>query len=107
MSIDRIGGPSAPAPVGGPDGAKAIEASGAEAAAQAQAASPAEQVRAGTLSVGAYVELRVGEATKHLEGVLSPRDLGLVQETLRGELMSDPMLRGLTESAIGRSLEEP
>lgn len=107
MSIDRIGGPSAPAPVGATEGANAIEQASATAPEQTQAASPAEQVRAGTLSVDAYVELRVGEATKHLEGVLSPRDLGLVQETLRGELLSDPMLRGLAEAAIGSPLEEP
>lgn len=107
MSIDRIGGPSQPAPVGATDGARSVDAATTDAATEAAAPSPAEQVRAGTMSVDAYVELRVGDATKHLEGLVSPGDLGQIQQTLRSELMSDPALRGLAEAAIGRPLDEP
>ncbi|MCC6647294.1 MAG: hypothetical protein IT374_17195 [Polyangiaceae bacterium] len=107
MSIARVGGPSAPAAVGGADASRAVEAAAAPGASEVAAPSPAEQVRAGSMSVAAYVELRVQEATRHLEGALDTAQLGEVREALRGEWLSEPKLRALAEAAIGRPLEDP
>ena len=107
MSIDRIGGPSSPAPIGAADAARALDKPESLAPEQAEAPGPAEQVRAGSLEVGAYVDLRVDEATRHLEGSLSAADLEVVRDTLKSELLQDATLRSLAEAAIGRPLEEP
>lgn len=107
MSIDRVGGPAPPAPVGAAEGGRAVEQTAAATVDAPAAASPADQVRAGTLSVDGYVELRVSEATRHLEAVLSPGQLGEVREALRAEWMAEPRLRALAEAAIGRPLDEP
>lgn len=107
MSIDRVGGPAAAAPVGGADAGRAVEQVAASAVDAPVAPSPAEQVRAGTLSVDQYVELRVTEATRHLEGALGAGQLGEVRDALRAEWLADPRLRELAEAAIGRPLEEP
>ena len=129
MSIDRIGkGPGAPPPPQGPTsttnerggtfqvdatrpatavtpgaGASGAGASGAAGGARAVAGpSPAEQVRRGEMSVDQYLDLRVQEATRHLDGKLSAGDLTRVQQTLRTQLAQDPFLRDLVTSATGQ-----
>jgi hypothetical protein len=67
----------------------------------ATAVSPAEQVRGGELSLDAYLDLRVQEATRHLEGRLGPGDLARIQRTLREQLATDPALQALVKSATG------
>lgn len=115
MSIHRIGkGPGIPAPttppatpVGAPSRPFSVGAPGAVGApasvagSAAAGVSPAEQVRRGDLSLDAYLDLRVREATRHLEARLGPGDLARIQETLREQLAHDPALQALVKSATG------
>jgi hypothetical protein len=111
MSIHRIGKTpgipaSTPAPVA-PTGAASRPFSvgapgpGAVAGPAATGVSPAEQVRGGELSLDAYLDLRVQEATRHLEGRLGPGDLARIQKTLREQLTTDPALQALVKGATG------
>lgn len=111
MSIDRIGKPPSAAPPAGASIAstgsqrpfsirEAEQASGAGA--PATAASPADQVRRGEMSIDAYLDLRIDEATRHLRGRLGPEALAQIQGTLRAQLASDPLLQELVKSATGQ-----
>ena len=110
MSIDRIGkGPGIPPstpPTTSPAGvaSRPFEVGGAAptAVGGAGALSPAEQVRRGDLTLDAYLDLRVREATSHLEGRLGPGDLGRIQRALRAQMVEDPALREMIQSATGK-----
>lgn len=115
MSIDRIGkGPGAAIPdaSGVRGGAteqatrtgKTFEVGGAkpaDATSTTQGISPADQVRSGELSLDAYLDQRVGEATRHLEGKLPASDLADIQRMLRSQLASDPTLVEMVRAATG------
>ena len=120
MSIDRIGkGPGAKPPTEGPaapsdraadfrvDRSTPAASTGSARATTGASAvtgpSPAEQVRRGELSLDAYLDQRVSEATGHLVGKLGPGDLARVQSTLRSQLAQDPWLRELVTSATGQA----
>jgi hypothetical protein len=60
-------------------------------------------VRRGERSVDQYLDLRVSEATRHLDGKLAAGDLSRVQQTLRTQLAQDPFLRELVTSATGQA----
>lgn len=111
------GGPPGPGKVGGPTGpitpattgatgpAKSSfgEALGVRGTEQTGAASPLERLRSGEIDRNGYIELRVREATAHLEGVLPPDDLAKVQDQLRDVLENDPDVAALVRAAeIGR-----
>lgn len=116
--VGGIGGPGGSGPpgkVGGvgvaqapatsaPTGAKFGDAlESVEKASKSSAASPLEQLRAGELDLKGYVEVRVREATAHLEGVLAPKDLEKVQDELRDVIENDPDIAALVKGAeIGR-----
>jgi hypothetical protein len=57
----------------------------------------------GELTLDAYLDARVGDATKHLEGRLARAELEFVKKTLRTELESDPVLVELVRRATGRT----
>lgn len=109
MSINRIGkGPGTTPPTTSPVGSSGAASrpfsvgaptTGAVQGSSTQGVSPAEQVRRGELSLDAYLDLRVREATSHLEGRLGPADLGRIQKTLREQLAHDPTLQAMVKSA--------
>jgi hypothetical protein len=110
MSIDRIGkgAPAAPADAGvvGRPGEAArpfeVEKGGRVARAQveATASGPLDQLRAGTIDVGRYLDLKVDEATAHLSAL--PRvELDAIRGALRDRLATDPALVDLVRTATG------
>lgn len=113
MSIDRIGkGPLAPTPglsgVSPASSKRAFEVGGAtpagaaSAASGAQGVSPADQVRRGELDVKAYIELRVDEATRHLQGRLAPGDIDRVKQALHDQIAQDPAIQEMIKAATGQ-----
>ena len=110
MSIDRIGkgagvggpqGPQGPGQGGPVGGKRAFEVDSTKAAGQAAAVGPAERVRSGELSLEGYLDVRVEEATRHLEGKLGAGDLGEIRSALKEQLRSDPALRDMVKAATG------
>ncbi len=99
--VGGVGGPGAPATseVHGPAKASFREALGVERAEGAGVASPLERLRAGEIDLQGYVDLRVREATAHLEGVLSPADLDAVRDQLREVVEDDPDVAALAKGA--------
>ena len=107
MSIDRIGkgtgvGTAGSASeTGAASAKKTFSVDAASPVTKADAPSPADAVRAGSMDVKAYVDLRVDEATRHLEGKLGPTDLDGVRSLLRAQIESDPAVRDLVKAATG------
>jgi cytosine/adenosine deaminase-related metal-dependent hydrolase len=107
MGVDRIG--KGAAGTVAPAAGKAVEASrpfaigeGAAVPAVSEVGSKAlEQLRAGSIDVGQYLDLKVTEATAHLT-FLAPADLDAVRATLRDRLASDPALVELS-GVVGRA----
>src|SRR3954469_9600707 len=93
MGIDGIGKAPPVAPAEGTSGAQGPSAD-FRVSPSGGAAPPSELARLerGEIGLDAYLDGRVGEATRHLEGRLTPEQLDFVRETLRGELSSDPVL---------------
>jgi hypothetical protein len=113
MGIDGIGKGGAPPPAGGIDRAVAPKSAevgapdatfqvGKTAASEATAPASLDQVRSGSISVSQYLDLKVNEATSHLEGRLSGEQLSFVKTSLREQLASDPALVDLVQSATGQ-----
>lgn len=103
----KLGGPGAPVgstPVSPTSASKLDKPSfgevvGANKSDQASAASPLDRLRAGEIDRDTYVDLRVKEATAHLEGVLSPADLEKLQDELRDVVANDPDVAALVKQA--------
>lgn len=121
MGIDRIGkGGAPPAPeVGGADKAtktgavdkpfsveRADRTKEAAPVDAAQAASPLAQLKSGAIDVEKYLDLKVDEATKALDGMPASQ-LGEIKKILRDQLASDPMLIDLVKSATGKVPNPP
>jgi hypothetical protein len=97
MPVDGIGKPPPIPPPGG-----APVASGTNAPSERFGVGAAEKpsvaggdlarLERGEISVDAYLDARVGAATKHFEGRLPRAELEFVRRTLRAELESDPVL---------------
>jgi hypothetical protein len=109
MPIDGIGKPPSVPPPGGtaaPSGASAPSGEafrvGAPAASSVGSGDLARLER-GELGLDAYLDARVSEATKHLEGRLGRAELDYVKQTLRSQLESDPVLVELVRKATGRT----
>jgi len=62
---------------------------------------PAERVRSGEMSMSTYLDVRVEQATQHLQGKLGQGDLAQVKSTLRSQLENDPTLRDMVQQATG------
>lgn len=110
MGIDGIGKPpSIPPPGGTPATSGADQPSGGEgfrvgvSEASPAATSDLARLERGELSLDAYLDARVGEATRHLEGRLAAAELDFVRKALRVELESDPVLVDLVRRATGRT----
>lgn len=111
MPIDGIGGgkPPGPGSVGPKGGVGAKERFSVETdptrAGETQQAdrasvSPLERFRRGEIDKQAYVELRIEEATRGLDG-LDPQALESIRSMLRDQLEADPMLAQWVEAATG------
>jgi len=105
----KIGGPTGPAAptsstgASGPKATSFGETLGTKGAEQASGATPLERLRSGELDLKGYVDVRVREATAHLDGTLSPDDLAKVQDELRDVIENDPDIAALVKGAeIGR-----
>ncbi len=124
MGIDGIGGKGAKPPVtpdvaGGVDKAakpgavektfsveRARDAAPIEKTGSVEATSPLARLRAGEIDVERYLDLKVDEATKPLEG-LPPQDLSDIKQMLRDQLATDPGLVDLVKTATGKVPNPP
>jgi hypothetical protein len=126
MSIDRIGKGGVPtaAPhgseVGGASAGKAPEEasrpfevhadkagrSEPPRAADAALHSPLARLRAGQIDMPAYLDLKVQDATAHLQGV-RPAELDAIRKMLRDQLATDPALVALVKQATGHAPPVP
>lgn len=99
------GGPTKPAEATRPFEvhAEKPQATGAaQAANTVQGPTPLEQLRSGAINVDQYVDAKVAEATKHLEG-LDPVKLADLRALLRDQMASDPTLADLFKQATGQA----
>ncbi|HKQ71483.1 MAG TPA: hypothetical protein VJT73_19195 [Polyangiaceae bacterium] len=107
MSIDRIGKGNGPAGIGGAGAPSAREVTSQPvsefkvASAEAPGAAPLDRLRAGEISVSQYLDLKVSEATAHLDQRLTAEQLSFIRNSLRQQLASDPMLAQLVKSTTG------
>jgi hypothetical protein len=108
MPIDGIGKPPSIPPSGGTPAASGSTGSaegfrvGASSAPSATSGDLARLER-GEIGLDAYLDARVGEATRHLEDRLGRVELDFVRKTLRAELESDPVLVELVRRATGQA----
>ena len=125
MGIDRIGKGGAPPATPETQGSGSVEKKGpvektfsverTEASKQraevgatdaADGASALARLRAGEIDVNTYVDLRVDEATKGLEG-LSAAELDDIKKVLRDQMATDPALTDLVRTATGKTPDVP
>jgi hypothetical protein len=106
MSIDGIGRPPIPkGDVGSVGGGSAVSGDGfrLDAPAPSSAAGDASELLSrlerGEISVDAYVQARLEEAVRPLEGRVSPEQLKVVREVLSQELETDPVVVELLRRA--------
>jgi hypothetical protein len=106
MSIDGIGKPP---PIGPTSGPAASGSAGGEfsvgATTEARPTSDLSRLERREISLDAYLDAKVSEATSHLAGKLSAEQLAYVQQTLRSELASDPVLVELVRRTTGKTPE--
>jgi hypothetical protein len=111
MSIDRIGKGGGPpvSGIGQPGSASTTEvgSKGGEFKVQKTAPSQAvtvdalDRLRAGEISVSQYLDIKVDQATSHLDKRLSAEQTSFIRNSLREQLATDPMLVELVQSATG------
>ena len=124
MAIDRIGKSRTPPltpETGAPAGAAETGASApfriestahappvgpARSVEGAEATSPLARLRGGEIDVHGYVDLKVEEATKSLNG-LSAAELAEIKSVLRDQLRTDPGLADLVRAATGKMPSPP
>jgi hypothetical protein len=120
MSIDRIGKGSAPPPPKPVTGAEKAQGAGAPKAFEVQAervaasgqvapvAAPPQGVgaldrlRAGEIDLDGYLDLKVSEATAHLQGMRATEIEG-IRSMLRDQIAGDPALAELVQRATGQT----
>jgi hypothetical protein len=114
MGIDGIGKPPG-ASIGGVGGVpggdaaatRPTEAFALDSGLSAGAAAPSRisaalsSLQRGELSLDQYLDSRVGEATGHLIGKISPDQLEFVKQSLREQLATDPVLVELVQRTTG------
>ncbi len=119
--VDRIGKGGAPPPAGGPTGPTQTEKTGktfdiqkpnearpVEQAAHVGAidATPLDQLKNGKIDFDRYLDMKVNEATSHLEG-LAPAQLDSIRSMLRDRMATDPELVDLVKQATGHAPSVP
>ena len=106
MGIDRIGkGPGVPdvPAAANTTGAQSFELAPSEAASGAAALDPGARLARGEITLDQYLDLRVQQATAHLEGKLDSKRLSFIRTTLRSQLETDPTLVELVRAAASAS----
>ena len=122
MGIDRIGKGGAPPAAPETQGSGSVEKKGsvekafsverpnatkqAGAAESAQGSQALARLRTGEIDVEGYVDLKVDEATRGLEG-LSPAELEDIKKVLRDQMATDPGLADLVRTATGQTPKIP
>ena len=117
MGIDRIGNGASslpPKPASGPERTQGGEAArtfevrpsptaapNAATPVAPAATGPLERLRKGEIDLDRYLDLRVDEATAHLQGLRAHEMEGL-RTLLRDQLASDPALVDLVQQATGQ-----
>ena len=105
MAVDRIGNKGSVVPVDGAGASSPVAATGDAPFEVTRAGAPPatdlERVRSGELPVAAWIDGRVAAATAHLAGKLAPEQLAFVQDALRRQLATDPLLADLAKAATG------
>jgi hypothetical protein len=112
MSIDRIGkgGGGPVAGINQPGSPSATDVGSKPAAefkiskgeaVDATAKTPLDQVRSGEISVSQYLDIKVNEATLHLDQRVSSEQLSFIRDSLREQLSSDPVLVDLVKATTG------
>ncbi len=98
----KIGGPGAPGAPAPTDGAKPVAGKSFGEVARTEApknATPLERLRAGEIDSKQYTELRVQEATAHLDGVLPSSDIERIRADLHELIENDPDVAALVKAA--------
>src|SRR5215467_1964041 len=101
MSIDRIGkgGGGPPASGIGSSGSPSTTEVGSKggefkvqkaSAAEGVATEPLDRLRSGEISVSQYIDIKVEQATAHLDKRLSAEQLSFIKDSLREQLSADP-----------------
>jgi hypothetical protein len=108
MSIDGVGKPGtppvgvgSPGPTTGPERGETFAVPGGRGAESAAAVDALGRVGRGELGIDEYLNLRVAEATRHLDGKLPEEQLEFVRFTLREQLNTDPVLVELVRRTTG------
>ena len=112
MSIDGIGRGGGKPPVSGIDqsgssstgsigeGSSEFKVSPSTAV-ETPAHAPLDQPRSGAISVSQYLDIKVNEATSHLDQRVSGEQLSFIRDSLREQLSTDPVLVELVRAATG------
>ena len=108
MSIDGVGKPGpfpvgvgSPGPTTGAERGETFAVPGSVATEDAGAVDALGRVNRGELGIDEYLNLRVAEATSHLDGKLPQEQLEFVRLTLREQLNTDPVLVELVRRTTG------
>jgi hypothetical protein len=64
------------------------------------------RLRRGEVTLDAYLDFRVEESLKALRGLVPPAALEIARETLRAELVADPVLVELLKRLTAREPED-
>lgn len=106
MGVDGISGGGPPRIPDAPsaDGASSKEHTFkvGEADATETVSADLSRVESGEMSIEEYLDARVEQATAHLQAALPPEQLQLLQETLREQLSTDPVVASLVQRATGK-----
>jgi len=108
MSVDGIGRggrnvggvQNGGAPVA-PTAAEGSHDVGRTEGARVSASSSLERLGRGEISLDQYLDARVGDAVRHLEGRMSGTQMDVVRTALRESFASDPVLMELVRRATG------
>ncbi|MBI5533026.1 MAG: hypothetical protein HY898_09940 [Deltaproteobacteria bacterium] len=60
-----------------------------------------DQLKSGQIDMNRYLDLRVEQATSHLQGAVDPERLDFIRHSLRIQIESDPALLELVQAATG------
>jgi hypothetical protein len=101
MGIDGIGKSGSPPPIGGPAGGQKSDAEFRVTPAEANTDNDLARLDRSEITKEQYLQLRVEQATSHLEGRISPERMGEIKQQLLSQLEVDPVLQRLLQRTTG------
>jgi len=111
--LPPAGGPKGPGGPKRPEGAEKTfdvhetgKARDAQATDAVSASTPLDQLKAGTIDFDRYLDLKVDEATSHLQAMPAAQ-LETVRSMLRERMATDPELVDLVKQATGHAPRTP